>query len=61
MDPVKEIEALETEREELEKLLAAPGISEAQRIAIRHNIVTVGAVIRKWLARLPPRTLLVCR
>jgi acylphosphatase len=56
MDPLKKIEALEAKRDALEKALAQPGISEAERIAIRNQVSAIDGQITAWIARIPAQT-----
>ena len=53
MDYVKKIEALEVKRDALEVLIV-PGVSEAERIIIRQQIIAIDSQITGWIARLPP-------
>ena len=51
MDPAAKIQALEAEREALEKLLLA-SIDKDREIAIRRNIESIDQQITAWVARL---------
>ena len=52
MNPADEIKALKEERDALKSQLVV-GISEAERIAIRHQIASIDGQITGWIGRLP--------
>ncbi len=54
MDPLKEIAELKVKRDALEAALAAQGMSEPERIAIRNQVTGIGAEITMWGAKVPP-------